>query len=179
MSLIQDALKRKTEEHPPLSLAPQPAAPLKPDAPPPAQKTPPDSSAKKLFIILSLLIALILLLIGAGIFISTSRSVVRFDTVEIQTAAPPGPPAPAPSIAPPPVPAPKPVEAPATTKKTNWPDLSYAGSAVGGSQVLAIINGRMLSVGDRISGAEVLQIGKTEVLVEYKGEKRILRVDDE
>lgn len=183
MSLIQDALKRKTEEQHPLPAAPQPAAPVKPAEQPAAQPSalqipPPGSSAKKLFIILSIAVVLILLVIGASLYFYLHTPETPVEVVigpppaaAVKTSPPVAPPAA--------TPAPQPVAETPKTKKTSWPDLSYSGSAVGGSQILAIINGRMLSVGDRINGVEVLQIGKTEVLVEYRGEKRVLNIDDE
>ena len=44
---------------------------------------------------------------------------------------------------------------------------------------MVFINGKMLGAGREIAGVRIVQIGKTEVLVEYKGERRILRVDDQ
>ena len=219
MSLIQDALKRKTEEQNPLPAAPppvqpeaskepapppvQPTAPKEP-APPPAQPAAPkkpapppapkptlenvedNSSTRKLFIILSVSIVLILLIIGSGIYLVMNRPATDAPTeeeVEVTeelpaVQAPLTPPVvPAPAQKPAPEPAPEPT--PKKVKKDNWPELTFSGSAVGGNEILAIINGRMLSVGNQLRGVKVLQIGKNEVMVEFEGEKRILRVDDE
>jgi hypothetical protein len=185
MSLIQDALKRKTEEQNPLPKAPPPkhpgpSKPAKEPAPPAAPVTgvgipPPNSSEKKLFIILSAAIVLILLVIGNSIYfyLNTAKTPALVEISEEPAA-----PAPIDRVKPV-VPVAAPAPKPAPKPKNKWPDLSFSGSAVGGNQILAIINGRMLSVGDSIKGAKVLQIGKNEVLVEFKGEKRVLGVDDE
>ena len=205
MSLIQDALKRKTEEQNPLPAAPPPVQPTasqetapppaqpaasKETAPPPAQpsapkKTPPpetvedNSSSRKLFIILSVSIILILLIIGSSIYLVMNRPPVGEPVEEeIEVVEPPVVQAPlTPAVIPDPTPAPKP--AAPKVKKDKWPELTFSGSAVGGNEILAIINGRMLSVGNQLRGVKVLQIGKNEVMVEFEGEKRILRVDDE
>ena len=183
MSLIQDALKRKTEEQNPLPDAPPPVQPLasKEPAPPPAPEPPAEkeadnSSTKKLFIILAAAIVLILLAIGSSIYLVLNQPATDETPAEVEaTEQPAKPPAPAAAVAP--APAPKPE--PASTSEIKWPELTFSGSAAGGNQILAIINGRMLSIGDQIKGATVLQIGKNEVLVEFEGEKRILGVDDE
>jgi len=185
MSLIQDALKRKTEEQHPQADAPPPMqpTPTKEMTPPPAQKpmmemTLPDSSSKKLFIILSIAIVLILLTIGSSIYIFMSQPKTGEKWVEINvTEEPAAQPVAVAKITP--APAPAPVPAPKKKSKIKWPDLTFSGSAAGGHQILAIINGRMLAVGGRINGATVLKIGKNEVLIEFEGEKRILHVDDE
>ena len=188
MSLIQDALKRKTEEQHPLPEAPPPQIPAAPPEPPPAAEpaaVPPakDPASKKWFVILAVAVVLILLAIGSIMHIVYLRE----PEATVEVSEPPAKiepvPAPAPVVAPvaPLVaePVPKPAAPAPQEKKIDWPDLSFSGSAVGGNQILAIINGRMLSVGNRIKGVEVLQIGKTEVLVEFQGEKRVLSVDDE
>lgn len=192
MSLIQDALKRKTEEQHPLPEAPPPQRPAAPPEPPPAAEpaaVPPakDPASKKWFVILAVAVVLILLAIGSSIHIVYLRE----PEAAVEVSEPPAEiepvPAPAPVVAPVVAPAaplvaapvPKPAAPAPQEKKIDWPDLSFSGSAVGGNQILAIINGRMLSVGKRINGVEVLQIGKTEVLVEFQGEKRVLSVDDE
>ncbi|MBC8206943.1 MAG: hypothetical protein ISR84_04770 [Kiritimatiellales bacterium] len=210
MSLIQDALKRKTEEQNPLPAAPPPEQPAasKEAAPPPTQpaapkepatskKTPPppapepipetlqdNSSTRKLFIILSASIVLILLIIGSSIYLVINQSATDETLKEIEATEPPVvqaalTPAVAPAPAPKPAPEPAPKPAPKKVTKDKWPELTFSGSAVGGNEILAIINGRMLSVGSQLRGVKVLQIGKNEVLVEFEGEKRILRVDDQ
>ena len=60
-----------------------------------------------------------------------------------------------------------------------WPKLELTGFAAGGGQRMVFINGKMLAEGREIEGARIVQIGKAEVLVEYQGERRILRVDDQ
>jgi hypothetical protein len=198
MSLIQDALKRKTEEQqkPPAS-APTvpPAQPPIPPAPLKPVREPMSPATKKLFAILVAAVVVIILLIGATVYLYLSEPPAPAEMpvekpaapapVEKEMPAEPVPPvapiveAPA-VVAPEPSPIPAPALAPTPNAKptSKWPDLRFSGSAAGGNQILAIINGRMLSVGDRIQGVEILQIGKNEVLVELNGEKRILRVDD-
>ncbi|QHI70553.1 hypothetical protein [Tichowtungia aerotolerans] len=189
MSLIQEALKRKSEEEREKSelskSAPLPTPP-KPE-PPPVPEQPAQPVAPRRAPVLPVVIILILLIAG-GLYFYLNRptpftptetpAVPKAEIVlETEPAAEPEPvieeePAP---------PAVQELPNPAVqeTPETEWPELTFSGSAAGGSQVLAIINGRMLSIGDKILGAEVLQIGKTEVLVEYQDEKRVLEVDNQ
>ncbi len=187
MSLIQDALKRKTEEkHPLPDILPTPSPsqppiepPAKPPVEPPVQPAPTkwsiepmNSSMKKFFIILVAAVVVILILIGTSIYMYLNAPKTP---VEEENTGKPA--ASVVMVQPAAVPAPAMVATPKAKPDDNWPDLNFSGSAAGGSQILAVINGRMLSVGNRINGAKVLQIGKNEVLVEFEGEKRILRVD--
>lgn len=196
MSLIQEALKRKTEEEhrlPEQPEVPQPAPPAeKPPEPLPPQvpvsPKPPSNNTPALIAV----IILLLFIICGGTYIllqhkktaaaqsspepkpiQVSEAPVTPDLPPVLEAAP----EPAPKPSPEPEPEPPPEEAPEPAVK--WPDLNYSGAAASGNQVLAIINGRMLSIGDKIQEVKVLQIGKTEVLVEFKGEKRILRLDNQ
>ena len=165
MSLIQDALKRKREEE--VSAPPQEA----PAAPPviepkPAGKLKPTPD--------KLLIALILLIIVSLI----SIGIIKFNrapTTESKAASKATPQQPA-----------KTAEVPSVVEKAidkitgdGWPELNLTGFAAGSGQRMVFINGKMLAEGRKIAGARIVQIGKTEVLVEYQGERRILRVDDE
>jgi hypothetical protein len=181
MSLIQEALKRKTEEQ---KRQPGiPPAPQKPEPPPP----PPEPVEKGNAVrgkkpVLFVIILLLLLTAAAGYYLVMRRPrpaqaplPIAPQPVQIPVAPPPA----APQAPPAPAPEPEPVKKPEPKPEIQWPELRFPGSAAGGSQVLAIINGRMLAVGDRIQDVSVLQIGKTEVLVEYKGEKRILQVDNQ
>lgn len=181
MSLIQEALKRKSEE------ASQREIEAPPPSPPAAPPTPPAPRLQPLFF----LGALLVLLLG-GAFYQLQRSTLFL------TKAPDAPESPTdqpirsahPSEAPPTSMASATAEStpdepersqpvqPEPAPELTWPELTYSGAAAGGNQVLAIINGRMISAGETIQGARVLQIGKSEVLVEYKGQKRILHVDN-
>lgn len=177
MSLIQDALKRKTEEQhkqPPQQTAPSPAPSVEPAAPSnPANELPPHSSERKLFLILVVAFILILLVIGISVYFVLNAPKQDLTAEPIAGTALPT------AIIQPIEPPPVAVKAPEEQPKDSWPNLDFSGSASAGNQRLAIINGRMLSVGSSVLGVKVLEIGKTEVLVEYKGKKRVLRVGDE
>lgn len=176
MSLIQDALKRKTEEQhtfPPQNTVPPPA-PLTEPAPSPGfenEMPPPHSPERKLFIFLLVAFILILLVIGISVYFILQASQEESSTPPVAESVLPT--AIAETI--------KPVEPPpAAVKKSknNWPELNFSGSASAGNQRLAIINGRMISAGSSVLGVKVLEIGKSQILVEYKGEKRVLQVGD-
>lgn len=173
MSLIQDALKRKTEEQHTLPSQPTPSAP--PVSPSPVQTKPvselppPNSPERKLFIFLLVAFILILLVIGISVYFVLQTSHEESSTKPVVETVLPT--AIAETI--------KPIEPPPTAakkSKSSWPELNFSGTASAGSQRLAIINGRMLSTGSSVLGVTVLEIGKTQVLVEYKGEKRVLQV---
>lgn len=183
MSLIQEALKRKSEEQnrQPAPPSPPPSAPNQPEQPPNTPR------------LLAVIIIIVLLFILFG---AVSWIVLRQPPAAPLPVAPQEQSALLPAKEPDPqgieneasAPDAKENEGPEQTTETQkepeakeieWPDLRFSGSAAGGSQVLAIINGRMLSLGDQIQGATLLQIAKTEVLVEYRGEKRILKIDNQ
>ncbi len=168
MSLIQDALKRKREEaiiSPPQEAPPAPAVTEpKPIKPTDKLKLAPDKPL--IFLILLIIISLI------------SIGIIKFHR------APATPPKAAPKAIPKqPV---ETVEAPAPLAKVIekitedvWPELELTGFAAGGGQRMVFINGKMLAEGREIEDVRIIQIGKTEVLVEHQGERRILRVDDQ
>jgi len=162
MSLIQDALKRKREEE---TVIPPQEAPSAPPATEPKPVKPADKLKRtpdKLLIFLILLILVSLISIG----------IIKFNRA----------PAAAPEATPQkPV---EPVKAPSAVAKViekikgdGWPELKLTGFAAGGGQRMVFINGKMLAEGREIDGTRIVQIGQTEVLVEYQGERRILRVD--
>jgi len=155
MSLIQDALKRNMEE----SLTQSEALP------------PADPSSKKRLILLSVVVVLILLVVGEGFYILMNRPPVTAAPAKSEVAAQPEPP---PAVAPTPVPAPAPVLA--SAPKVVWPKLTFSGSAVRGNEILAIIDGHMLSKNSKINGITVLQIGNNKALLEFEGEKRLFRL---
>ena len=51
------------------------------------------------------------------------------------------------------------------------PALTVSGIAWGGSYPRAIINGKIVKIGDTIEGAEILEIKKEGVVVSYKGQE--------
>jgi len=165
MSLIQDALKRKREEE---AVAPPQEAPPPPSEPQtakPANKLKPTPDKPLILLILLIIISLI------------SIGIIKFNR--------------APAATPKTIPQ-QPAETVETTKAPSavakviekitgdgWPELKLTGFAAGGGQRMVFINGKMLAEGREIDGARIVQIGKAEVLVEFKGERRILRVDDQ
>ncbi len=162
MSLIQDALKRKREEE---TVAPPQEAPA---APPVIDPKPikPNPTPDKLLIALILLIIVSLISIG---IIKLNRA----PATESKAAPKATPKQPVETV-----------KAPSVVEKIikkitgdGWPELKLTGFASGGGQRMVFINGKMLGAGREIAGVRIVQIGKTEVLVEYKGERRILRVD--
>jgi len=191
MSLIQDALKRKLEEEqflppkeqpatppvvvpaPPPVVAPAPPPVVAP-APPPAAKNKPAPDSTKLLLLLVAVI--VLLLIGLGIYLLLRPAA---ETRSAETARP------EPVAVQPVVEEEKAVEEPVIEKETaplpgvQWPELNLTGFASAGTEHLVIINGKTLSAGSRIEGVRILQIGKNEVAVEYQGEQRRLRVDNQ
>lgn len=177
MSLIQDALKRKLEEEQFLPPKEKPAvAPAAAPVPTPAPAKAPAPDSTKLLLILVVII--VLLLIGLGVYL-----LLRPATESVATSRP----APVVVTAQPVVEEPEVVEEPAPVIEkepapppgVQWPKLSLTGFASGGTERLVIINGKMLSTGSRIEGVRILQIGNREVAVEYQGEQRMLRVDNQ
>lgn len=76
-------------------------------------------------------------------------------------------------------PAPVPVfESISTPKPQNmvWPELICSGLAGEVDDLAVVINGKTLFVGDRIENVKILKILKTMVLLEFRGEKRVLRM---
>ena len=149
MSLIQDALKRQMEEMPPQSEAPPPEGP--------------SSISRPIF--LSIAVVLILLVIGESLYILMNRPPVTAAPAKTEVAAKPEPP---PAVAPAPEPAPAP--------KVVWPKLAFSGSTARGDEILAIIDGQMISKGSKINGITVLQVGNNKALLEFEGEKRLFRL---
>lgn len=181
MSLIQEALKRKTEDSP-VQSAKGPAGSPAPGTPPPAVSMP-----RTVPVVLFLILLALVLLASIGVYLLMKQPASGSEPAQKTQAA--AQPAPVPQPAPPPVPAPKdvpdpapkpapaPEPEPAPKPAVTWPEISFSGTAAAGDKALAIINGRMLSKGDTIDNLTVLQIGTNKVLLEYQGEKRIFRLD--
>jgi hypothetical protein len=191
MSLIQDALKRKSEEtgnsRPP-ETADDPALNQ------PAEEIPP----RPLFSILSIVLisALLIILSGLGIYLILPKhqaSVQQPAPVAVMkpaaVIAPPEPvavpAAPAPVIAPPaepakaePVAEPVKKEEPAPVVQIVWPELKLTGIAQSDNQSIAILNGRMLVAGRKLGEVLVKEVHETDVVVEYLGERRILYINE-
>lgn len=194
MSLIQEALKRKSEE-----TEKQPITAETPPEPPPS----PLSSQPKTHTILLIVLVVLLFLVllgGAGVYlisrsnsqqISNPSAAVPVSPVPTVPATTPPPAAVAtPAIEKEPEPAEsivEPEEAPPEKAKEpepnpvptlDWPQLELTGIALGGNRRIAIINGKMLSAGRTIGEVIVRDVGPTEVIVEFRGERRILHVDE-
>ena len=187
MSLIQDALKRKLEEEP--FLPPKEKSPVPPaKAPaPPALKNKPASDSNHRRPLLVMLVALILIALGLYQLLrpdpddGSTEPALPTPAVTAEPALPTSAVTAQPIKAPATIKPPPPVigKEPAPQLGTPWPELSLTGFASGGTERLVIINGKMLSTGSRIDGVLILQIGNNEVAVEYRGEQRMLRVNDE
>ena len=57
-----------------------------------------------------------------------------------------------------------------------WPSLSLSGIVGDGSLGAASLNGRIVGVGEMISGVKVVHIGRGGAKLEYEGETRFLKV---
>lgn len=191
MSLIQDALKRKSEE----KAAASTSEPVYGGAPSGAFiETETKNPRPLLIVLIILLIALVLAaLSGLAFYLirmpapapqaekapvtENSPAVASEDTA----ALPASPAVDVPESLPPPRPpvADAPVTGiPAPEIRTPWPELKLTGIASSGSQRIAIINGKMLTTGRTIGDAVVREIHETRAVVEFHGERRILHVDE-
>jgi len=177
MSLIQDALKRKREEESLLPPAETPAPSVPPVPEPfmvnhdepesagPVDK--PKSAPDKLVIFLILLIVVSLIGIGVIKFLRSEPATASANSeppVMLVEESAPEPP----------------VEKKSLLKsKDQWPELKLTGFASAGGQRMVVINGKMLSAGGRILGAQVIQIGDEQVVVEYQGKQKTLYTSDQ
>lgn len=80
----------------------------------------------------------------------------------------------APAVQSEPMPSPESVSTP-EPQNIVWPELIYSGLSDKEGVPAVIINGKSLVVGDRIDEVEILKILPTMILIEFRGEKRILR----
>jgi hypothetical protein len=186
MSLIQDALKRKSEESGP-EPGPLPPQPVQPPEPSPAKRP----HALMISMILLLIALLLLLLTGLAFYlIRTGRipdllpkmSIAPLKESSVTTPEAPAPAAarktldePSPEAAPAPEPA---VPKPLPGIPAEWPDVKLTGVAISDNQSIAILNGRMLSAGRMLGDVRVSEVREASVVLEYKGERRILYIDD-
>jgi hypothetical protein len=196
MSLIQDALKRKSEE--PGESRP-PEIPVEPSFAQPAEEIPP----RPLFSILSIVLISVLLIIlsGLGIYLIIPKHQASVQQPAPVAAieptpviAPPEPvavpSAPAPVIAPPvesakvepakaePVAEPVKNDEPAPAAQIVWPELKLTGIAQSDNQSIAILNGKMLVTGRKLGEVLVKEVHETDVIVEYLGERRVLYINE-
>ena len=69
------------------------------------------------------------------------------------------------------------VEEPVINEK-EWPKLVLSGIAASGNERIAILNGKMLTAERSIDGVIIREILSTEIVVEYHGVRRVLHVDE-
>jgi hypothetical protein len=185
MSLIQDALKRKTEESVPNQPPAAPADQTPSETPVPV-KSPKPYQAVLLILLVTLLLAVP---IGYSLYLMKPKPRPVPATVAEKTVSAPEAPAPEPEAMPVPPPAPHvqitkppvepaPEETTAQETKLTWPELKLTGIASSGNQRIAILNGKMLCVGRQAGEVIVREVRETEVVVELHGEQRILHVDE-
>jgi hypothetical protein len=176
MSLIQDALKRKSEE--------------KINAPdnPPIAITEPQADGKSpqlllIGLIILLVAGLLAALVGLSIYLIKPKEAVatkavitvsepepdavpevpvqNIETALVSTVVEPAKEEPAPEIKPP----------------AAWPELTLTGIARG-DKSLAILNGKMLSAGRKLGDVTIIEVNDRNIVVEYSGERRILYIDE-
>lgn len=180
MSLIQDALKRKTEES-------------QPSAPTGLQESPaPAKNPHVLMVTLIVLLIAVLLALLAGLAFYLIRASGPIHEILPKVSAPlpekaPEPVAaePQPEVAfkTPEPPAPEIYIEPAAPEPVpgipvEWPELKLTGIATKENQGIAIINGRMLTAGRTLNGIIVREVREADVVLEYGGERRILHIND-
>ena len=171
MSLIQDALKRKSEETPVPDVH-SPVVQSEPARPPAGEK-----ETKMPQIILLLILLAVPLAIPISIHLIKQKP-LKLPLV-IKKPAPAAPAVPEPvvqaleTVA-------EPVKKEESVKeiKSAWPEIELTGIASSESQRIAIINGRMLTVGSTVGEVIIREVHETEVVVEFQGERRILHVDE-
>lgn len=177
MSLIQDALKRKSEE--------EVTAPMPPTAV--TARPPTDGKSPQLLLIglIILLVAgLLAALVGLSLYLIKPKEAVAAKTVITASATPeptavpevpvqnietalvatvvePAKEEPAPEIKPP----------------AAWPELALTGIARG-DKSLAILNGKMLSAGRKLGDVTIIEVNDRNIVVEYCGERRTLYIDE-
>ena len=217
MSLIQDALKRKSEEQPATraTMTPIPPPPATPTVAPTvtptvksvvtatvspiAEITEPAADKKSiqpLFIILSFV--MIVVLTALGIYLIKPKSKPVPPVAQVPATAAPAPVAPV-VLQPAAVPEPPAVavetakvetvkveaviepvkkEEPAPVIPVVWPELKLTGIAQSDSQSIAVINGKMLSVGRTLGTVTVKEVNENNAVVECQGERRILYIGE-
>jgi hypothetical protein len=175
MSLIQDALKRKSEE----------AEVIRP--PQPAVPEPGKNGPGLLAIILTVLIAaaittaLIVLTfypINMGLFKKAAAKSSPVAPVVPEPAAVPNAPVQVIESSTVEIIAGPMKEEPAQDVKLGWPELKLTGIAQRDSQSFAILNGKMLSAGRKLGEVTVIEVQERNIVVEYLSEQRTLYIDE-
>lgn len=194
MSLIQDALKRKSEEK---SAAFTPVTVNTEEMPAGSSVEAEIKSPRPLLIVLIILLTAAVLTALSGLAFYLIRTPAPDSPAETAPVAETSPEIPLPKEIPaaPAVPLPAaestkelppgpPVAVtpagtiPAPEIMKPWPELKLTGIASSGSQRIAIINGKMLTTGRTIGDIVVREIHETRAVVEFHGERRILHVDE-
>ena len=180
MSLIQEALKRKSEELPKFS------TPKATDALPETPRLEETKNPKAPPVLILVLILAVCLAIPIGFGIHLIKPRAKAVPPAAKNPAPTAPAAVA--VVPAPVaqaPA-KPAELLAVTEpvkkeepaKPVWPALTLTGIAQSDDQRLAILNGKMLSAGRKLGEVTILEVNEQGVVLEFHGERRVLRIDE-
>lgn len=65
--------------------------------------------------------------------------------------------------------------APAPQPEVAWPALTVEGTVGTGANGAAMINGQVIQVGERVQGVAVQSVGRSGVVLEYKGQTRTVR----
>ena len=178
MSLIQDALKRKSEES---EKVPVSAMTGETNELPAATPRAPQ-------IILGIFLVAVFLAAPIGFSLYLIKPKLHAAPPVVIRKDAPVIPAPEPII----VPAPpvqttvvETVAAPVLPKEelptiipVEWPALKLSGIAQSGNQRLAILNGKMLSAGRKIGEVTVIEVSESQVVVEYSGERRIMYISE-
>jgi hypothetical protein len=190
MSLIQDALKRKSEETPVPDI-PSPVVQSEPASPPAGEKSP---KMPQLILLLLLLAALLAALIGYSLHLIKQKPLHL--PLVVKKPAPAAPAVPKPVAQAPTVEVPAPIVQvietakvatvvdpvknvePAPESKLIWPELKLTGIASSGSQQLAILNGKTLPSGRKLGEVTIVQVQEQAVVVEYCGERRVLYIGE-
>ena len=185
MSLIQDALKRKSEEaetvHLPGGI---PSAPAEP--------SPDGKSPQRLVIVLIVLLMAGLIAALAGLSLYLIKPKPQAVAPAAQAIAPAAPvvsePAPVPETSPVKVSEPEIVKEaaaepavqpePAPENKPVWPELKLTGIAQADNQSLAVLNGKMLPVGRKLGDITLIEVNNKYIVVEYGGERRTLYINE-
>ena len=182
MSLIQDALKRKSEESEPVS-----ASGMTEEINKLTVKTP---KAPQVMLAVLLVAVFLAAPIGFSLYLIKPK-LHAASPIVIKKAAPPAILVPKPVVAPEipvqivqttvveTVVAPVIIkEEPAPVIPLEWPLLKLSGIAQSGSQRLAILNGKMLSAGRKVGEVTVIEVSESQIVVEYGGERRILYIGE-
>ena len=171
MSLIQDALKRKSEETP-VPAVPSPVVQSQSTRPLAGEK---ETKMPK--------IILLLLLLAVPLAIPISIHLIKQKPLKLPLVVKNPAPA-APAVPEPVVQALETVSEPVKKEesvpeiKPAWPEIELTGIASSESLRIAIINGKMLTAGSTVGEVIIREVHETEVVVEFQGERRIRHVDE-